>query len=336
MERRIESRAGKEAEGKALLEWLAGRFSYLSEEAWAREIKAGRLVLNGSKAEPGARLAAGDRLAYLPAQAEEPEVDFRYRVVHEDEDFLLVDKPPLLPCHPGGRFFEHSLWYLLRAEHPYLHIATRLDRETSGLVLVCLKPEASRRIAALQGAGRLRKRYLALVHGSFPERLEAEGWLGQDPGSAVRKRRRFFEGVPSAIPQGEAPSAVPRGGADQARFERCATAFSRLFVAEGLVFPAKGRREGPFSLVEARPSTGRSHQIRASLSSLGYPLVGDKLYGLDEAFFLRFSEGRLSAADEERLILPYQALHCAGLEFEGRAFAAPLPSLWPELPAGLA
>lgn len=319
MQRRIESRIGKEAEGAILLGWLAGRFSYLDEGAWAGEIAAGRLRLNGRETGPDARLEAGDLVVYLPLEEEEPEVDSGYRVVHEDADFLLVDKPPLLPCHPGGRFFEHSLWFLLRGRHEFLHIATRLDRETSGLVLVCLNKSSARHISRLQGEGRLRKRYLALVHGVFPERLEAEGFLCPDEASPIRKRRRF---VPS--PAGEAATGP----------DSCATRFRRLLAAESLAFPGRGERRGPFSLVEALPSSGRTHQIRASLSSLGFPLVGDKLYGLDPSLFLRFAAGSLSPGDEEALILPYQALHCESLEFEdagGRSlsFRAPLPAAWP-------
>lgn len=319
MQRRIESRIGREATGAGLLGWLAGRFSYLDEGTWAGEIAAGRLRLNGREAAPDARLEAGDLVAYLPLEEEEPEVDSGYRIVHEDADFLVVDKPPLLPCHPGGRFFEHSLWFLLRERHDFLHIATRLDRETSGLVLVCLNKGSTRHIARLQGEGRLGKRYLALVHGLFPERLEAKGFLGPDTASAVRKRRRFF------------PSPAGEGGVG---LESCATGFRRLLAAESLAFPGRGEREGPFSLVEALPSSGRTHQIRASLSSLGFPLVGDKLYGLDPSLFLRFAAGDLGPEDEERLILPYQALHCGALEFEdaeGRplSFRAPLPAAWP-------
>jgi 23S rRNA-/tRNA-specific pseudouridylate synthase len=321
MVRRVESRAGREAEGLALLPWLARRFSYFDEGAWDREIAAGRVSLNGRVAGPKTRLAEGDQVAYLPLQEEEPAVDSSYRIVHEDADFLVIDKPPLLPCHPGGRFFEHSLWFLLRERYEYLHIATRLDRETSGLVLICLNKGSARRVSLLQRERRLNKRYLALVHGRFPDRLEAEGFLTHDEGSAVRKKRGFV-------------SAADKEGEGGTGLESCATSFACLLTAESLDFPAKGERQGPFSLVEALPSSGRTHQIRASLASLGFPLVGDKLYGLDEAFFLRFAQGVLSAEDGERLILPYQALHCEALEFEDdagtlRSFRAPLPAAWP-------
>ena len=94
--------------------------------------------------------------------------------------------------------------------------------------------------------------------------------------------------------------------------EACATSFERVgFIDRQPAYPGRG----PFSLIRARPITGRTHQIRATLLSLGYPIVGDKLYGLDEGVFLRFVEGSLSEEDLTRLILPNQALHCSGLSF---------------------
>ena len=93
-----------------------------------------------------------------------------------------------------------------------------------------------------------------------------------------------------------------------------------------------GTGDGSLSLLEARPHTGRCHQIRATLLSLGFPVVGDKLYGVDEQLFLRFKEGCLSRADHAQLRLPRQALHASNLRLghpvNGREleFSAPLPS----------
>jgi 23S rRNA-/tRNA-specific pseudouridylate synthase len=172
-----------------------------------------------------------------------------------------------------------------------------------------------------QSAGTIHKTYLALVHGRFPDGpLKAQGWLVQDQDSQVRKKRRFLAdlGVFEPAQADQTRQALP--GA-----ETCAT----LFEGIGSWKSADGFR----SLVEARLITGRTHQIRASLSALGYPIVGDKLYGLDEGFFLRFMDNTLTAEDEERLVLPYQALHCAGLEFQGPegtrlVFSTPAP--WAE------
>ncbi|HTX74183.1 MAG TPA: hypothetical protein VMC79_15235, partial [Rectinemataceae bacterium] len=137
--------------------------------------------------------------------------------------------------------------------------------------------------------------YLAVVHGHFPAEIRACGRLLQDEGSAVRKKRRFVAGIESDCRPSDSSG------------ESCDTLFSLRASCSS--------DSGPMSLVLARPRTGRTHQIRASLSSLGFPLVGDKLYGLDEGMFLRFAGGRLSDIDRSRLVLEHQALHCSALRF---------------------
>jgi 23S rRNA-/tRNA-specific pseudouridylate synthase len=294
MRRKPASLVPEERSGSILEEYLASRFTYLGIGAWRLQIAEGRVSVNGATAPAGRPLAAGDRVAFEPPGPEEPEVDSSFAIVMEDEDFLIVDKSGSLPCHPGGRFFEHSLWFLLRERFGPIHIATRLDRETSGLVLVCKNPGAARHVQELQSLGRVRKRYAAMVHGRFPDRIEARGLLAEDGTSAIRKKRSYrHEASPPGTEAGES----------------CET------TLEGLASVETG--SGWISLVRALPRTGRTHQIRATLFSLGFPVVGDKLYGLDEGFFLRFAAGELSDLDRTRLMLPQQALHCASLEFPG-------------------
>jgi 23S rRNA pseudouridine955/2504/2580 synthase/23S rRNA pseudouridine1911/1915/1917 synthase len=236
----------------------------------------------------------------------EPPVATDFRIVYEDHDLLVVDKPASLPCHPGGRYFRHTLWSLLRERSGLASplFVNRLDRETSGLVVVARHQEAARHCGRQWLAHRVEKRYLVMVEGMFllPE-MEASGSLAPDPGSAIRKKVRFF----------------PGSAASPANSRHCCTQLRRLASGNGL------------TLLEALPVTGRCHQIRATLCSLGFPVVGDKIYGVDERLFLRFLEDRLSAEDRLRLRLPRQALHGAGLSFQHPAdnrllhFVSPLP-----------
>jgi RluA family pseudouridine synthase len=274
--------------GSRLLDLVARRFTYRSRKDWQEEFAAGRLHLNGRTAAAGDLLKAGDRLVYVMPPLLEPPAMLHYKVLHEDADLLVVDKPAPLPCHPAGRYFTHTLWALLKTEHGlaeplFIH---RLDRETSGVVLVAKNRQAARQCQTQFARFQVAKHYLVIVEGIFPPGLtNAEGWLVPDPASAIRKKVSFCPG------QGNKPAGA----------QSCSTTFQLLAT------------EGEMSLLAAEPHTGRCHQIRATLRSLGYPVVGDKLYGLDERWFLRLQKDCLTESDRARLRIERQALHAACL-----------------------
>jgi RluA family pseudouridine synthase len=304
-ERTISKTIPSERSGLLLLDYLSRRFTYRSREEWRQELATGRLCLNGMTGEAETRLAEGDVLVYRLPFLPEPPIDCRYAVVYEDDDLLVVDKPAPLPCHPGGRYFRNSLWSLLREEHGLDRpsFINRLDRETSGLVLVAKNRESAHRCQAQFAGQTVNKIYLVAVEGDFPKgKMIAAGWLGPDSASTIRKKIRFFRS-----------SCPPEGARD------CRTCFQVLTRKNGM------------SLLEARPWTGRCHQIRATLCSSGFPVVGDKLYGVDERHFLRLMNDQLTADDRYRLRLDRQALHAAKLHIRHPAtgrmliFSAPPP-----------
>ncbi len=276
----------EEAEG-TVLDFLVRRFTYHNRDAWQLRLTEGRMRINGRLVREDAPVSSGDRLDYDIHDLPEPPVETGYTVTYEDADLLVVDKPGNLPCHPAGAYFNHTLWALLKERHGLEEPAfvNRLDRETSGLVVVA-KNAATADICRAAFAGRrVEKIYLALVEGRFPDTREARGAMREDPVGPVRKRRLFVEGV--------SPEEAGRDWAE--------TRFRRLAASGGI------------SLVEAAPVTGRLHQIRASLHGCGYPVVGDKLYGVDPNAFLRFCRDELTMADRALLRLGRQALHAARL-----------------------
>lgn len=271
---------------------MTARFPFFPDEGWRARLDGRRLVLNGAASAPDAVLKTGDLIEYLDWDIPEPAVNTDFGVVYQDKFLIAINKPAGLPCHPGGRYYRNCLTMLLQAR---LHLETqilvnRLDRETSGLVLVATDRRAGKLLQQQFARRQVDKRYRVFVEGAFPDALEATGYIIADADSVVRKRRRFV-----AAPVG---APVPDGHPDA---DWAATRFVRL------------RASAELSELDAHPQTGRQHQIRATLLALGFPVVGDKLYGHDPAIFLRFCNSAMTDDDHRRLRLGRQALHAAAL-----------------------
>ncbi len=295
--------------GWRLDHFIKARIPRLSRARIQQMIRSQR-ALGGDPLRPATRVRAGQELTLLRPAPVEPEVPRRFEVLHRDEQVMVIHKPAGLPIHATARFHRNTLVALLRelaGEARAPSPAHRLDRETSGLMVLARTRQAD---VALKGAFRgrqVRKRYLAIVHG----RPAAQGLiahpLGPDEASGIR------------VKMGVVPGGLP-----------ALTRFTTL--------ASRGR----FSLVQAEPLTGRQHQIRVHLGAAGHPIVGDKLYGEDPGCLLEYLETGWTEALAARLLLPRQALHAAGLSFphpaDGRqvSFELPLPQdlqrFWDGLP----
>ena len=302
MKRRIQIRVPPLFAGVTLVDFLVQRFPYHDAAGWSERLAQQRVHLDGRPAAGTQPLVPGALVAYLADDLPEPPVNLDVTVLYEDDDLLAVNKPPNLPCHPAGRYFHHTLWAVLKTrfgvEQPAL--INRLDRETSGLTLVAKNAAAATQLAAEFSSRRVEKKYLVLVEGAFPARLEARGLLVPDTDSPVRKKLKFVaaEDVP-AEPTKQWAETVFQG------LETLTPVFSKPW-----------KSAGPISLVEATPLTGRLHQLRATLHALGFPIVGDKLYGHNPALFIRFCQDELSDDDRSLLRMDRQALHASKLRIQ--------------------
>nr|WP_040566267.1 RluA family pseudouridine synthase [Magnetospirillum molischianum] len=280
--------------GQRLDKWLAMRLLDLSRSRIKGLIEDGRVSLDGPTIlDPSHRVKPGQscRVSVPPDAPAIPEAqDIALTVVHEDEDLIVIDKPPGLVVHPAPGNLDFTLVNALLAHcgeslagiggvrRP--GIVHRLDKDTSGLLVAAKTDAAHRGLSEQFAAHSLERAYRALVWGvPSPSKGEIEGNIGRNP----RDRKTM---------------AIVSGGG-----KRALTRYHVLQTYLG----------GCVSSVECRLATGRTHQIRVHMTSIGHSLVGDKTYG-------RVRLGRLaSVPDDARAALtafPRQALHAFLLGFQ--------------------
>jgi 23S rRNA pseudouridine1911/1915/1917 synthase len=218
--------------------------------------------------KPSIRVKEGERLLMRRKKLEEaPTDDIEIPVVYEDSDILVVNKPGGLVVHPTASAYHRTLIRILRVRRPddYLTLSHRLDKETSGLMFLARNLETDIKIKDDFAHRRIHKAYLAIVVGV----VEKDEFVIDAP------MRTAPDSISSCVMEVGGEGAVPA-------------------VTEVSVI-ARGRQS---TLVEARPKTGRQHQIRVHLRHVDHPIIGDKLYLGDEDFFLRSLGGRM---DDETL-----------------------------------
>jgi len=307
MRRRIKAVATEMDAGRSLIDLLAQRYSFRNREQWLETISDRQVMVNGRAGAISLILKQDDEVLYEAPEAPEPPVNINISLLFEDEDLLVINKSGNLPCHPAGAYYENTLWFQVKQKFGLIkpHLINRLDRETSGVVLVAKNSKVAKKLSDQFLKHRVEKFYSVVVEGDFPEKSETGGWLMTDGFSAVRKKRRFISGAQNEKPSEKAEWAESR--------------FSLIDQINGLSF------------LRVELLTGRLHQIRATLCSLGFPVVGDKLYGVDDNLFIRFINDRLSADDKIKLRMDRQALHAECLHLHHPAsgepicFTAPLP-----------
>lgn len=256
-------------------------------------------------------------------------VDNPFVILHEDAGLLVVNKPAGLVCHPTKPDGHSSLISRVRT---YLgpdgapRLVNRLDRETSGVVVIAKSAEVARELGRIFESRAVAKEYLAIVHGHLREdtgRIDAP--LGKDEQSRVAIKncvrpdgapaqtefsvlRRFARAAAADVDRRMPVSTIPQ-------FNDAMPPASFDVQRSTLNVECSPR---PFTFLRLRPLTGRKHQLRIHLAHIRHPIVGDKIYGPDEQIYLDFVAGRLTEEQQRRLILPQHALHAAELCFTWR------------------
>jgi 23S rRNA pseudouridine1911/1915/1917 synthase len=250
-------------------------------------------------------------------------VEKLFEIIFEDDDILVVNKPAGLVCHPTKNGERSSLigrarLYLVGRASPRAgfdedgssaaspHLINRLDRETSGVVLIAKNSGTAGELGKILESRAVEKKYLAIVHGHVREDCGLiDAPLGKDEHSIVAVK----------------DCVRADGAAAQTEFF-VVKHFSQLVSREDSELKTQNSKfkiqPQPFTLLRLFPHTGRKHQIRIHLAHLGHAIVGDKLYGGDEDLYLALVQNRLTDAQRAQLIFEHQALHARAVRFNWR------------------
>lgn len=261
---------------ETLLAFLLRRFHYHSASEWRSRIESGAVTVNGRGTGAEHVLATRERIVYVPPPLPEPPVDARFAVLFEDAHLVAVSKSNNIPSTPSGKYWRNCLRYVLQRELklPELYAVHRLDRETSGVNLFAKSRSVAAALGAAFTAGAVEKRYAAILLGLLPARELLVNAPLRDAGGEIH------------IKQAVHPLGRPS-----------VTRFSLRAQLPGAC------------LVDVRPFTGRTHQIRAHAAFMGHPVWGDRLYGVSTTEFLTW------VRREDRHLSAGHRLHASLLAF---------------------
>lgn len=317
-----------EQDGQRLDQFVQKCMPTLSRQFLKKKIEKGEVEISGRKPphKPSVKVHHGERVTITTHNDGMIEEEFWYDevvpkeekpgIVFEDAELLVVNKPPYMITHPAGRnLFYCATVFFETIYKKTVHSIHRLDRETSGLLLLGKNPKVSQRVSLLFEEDKVRKCYFFIAH-------KKEG-ATPFPYTAKERMDREEDAIPRGI-MFHYPENSPKGKESETHFEL-------LLEKDNYV------------LALAFPLTGRQHQIRVHASCHGYPLLGDKLYNGDPGVFMRFKDHAATDSDHEKMEIPRQALHAVALKLayptaKMNHFIAPLPkdlSDWLEKKLGI-
>jgi len=276
-------RYSRQQKVETLIDFLVRRFPYQSEAAWKTCIHNGEVKVNARETTWDRVLQNRDTISYDRPREREPKVDGRYELLFQDQVIVVAAKSGNLPISDSGKYHYNTLLHILQEREGYeaLYPVHRLDRETSGIVLFARSPKSAAALGEQFARHIPRKIYHAVLVGMF----ESAEYLVDQP-----LKRCSLEQSCVLIRQ-----VVDPGGRESK------TLFQRERVANGL------------TLARISPFTGRTHQIRCHADFLGHPVLGDKLYGQSDVFFLDLQKNRVDPIFESWGRIDRQLLHASAL-----------------------
>jgi 23S rRNA pseudouridine1911/1915/1917 synthase len=250
--------------GQTLLSHLASLYPHSTAQAWQQKLNHGEVTVNGVTASGSESLTVGQTLVWNRPPWIEPDTPLHFEVLFEDPHLLAVNKPSGLPTLPGGGFMENTLLRLVQKQTPNANPVHRLGRGTSGIVLFAKTPQAAAKLSANWNTSRIQKIYRALAQGiAQHDTYEILTPIGLVPHPRIGS---VWAASPSGKPSKSLAKVISRA---QGSTASSSTASS-----------STAGRTTSTTTFEVRLSSGRPHQIRIHLASIGHPLVGDPLYGL--------------------------------------------------------
>ena len=269
----------------SLIDYLSSRFTYLTRDQWRSRIDEGRISCNKSVGNATVCLKTGDTVSYDMPDFKEPPADLNYTIIYEDDWILGIDKPGNLLVHHKGKSFKSNLIYQLRYVHEPAYekagVVNRLDRETSGAVIIAKDKETLILMNKLFAKRQVKKEYLAIVHG-IPK--PSSGVIDQSIGTMADSKVSYKHGINGK----NAKQAITR-------------------------YELVSQIGDTYALLRLFPETGRTHQLRVHMQWLGHTIVGDKLYGLTDDEFLAWQ--KTPEMINKKMVFPRLALHCKSLSF---------------------
>ncbi len=270
---------------ETLIVFLVRRFPYQNEENWLLCIKQGSIRVNSKKVVPHRVLKSGDIISYDRPRSMEPPVDTKYNILYLDDSILVVEKNGNIPIAESGRYYRNTLINILKEQEafPELYAVHRLDKETSGVLLIARTKEIATRLGEMFANQIPEKTYHALLIGEF----SLEEILVDQP---IKKCTPEQSNV-------RIRQVVDSKGKPSKSLFRAERVFNGLTLAQVKTF------------------SGRTHQIRCHAEHIGFPILGDKLYGQSDETFLSILKG-----ESEPVFPPYgkiirQLLHASRLSF---------------------